>query len=177
MFSLNLFLHGLGKAGDSASPKRGGNQNPKRPQRQVVIEVFNQQGALVVTKTANVNYNATNGNFTGTIDMGNTITSAYYTVKVKSSQFLKSLVPGIQNITAGTLNQLPETVLINGDIDNNNQLNILDYNILIGCYSDFLPPVSCSITNKPMADIDDDSAVNQFDYNLFLRELTNRQGQ
>jgi hypothetical protein len=87
------------------------------------------------------------------------------------------LVPGIQSLTQGTVNQLPATVLVNGDIDGNNTLNILDYNILMGCYSDFEPAKSCTAANKSLSDLDDDGDVNQYDYNLFLREITNRAGQ
>jgi hypothetical protein len=109
--------------------------------------------------------------------MGTSLSTGVYTVKVKSPQFLRTLVPGIQNITAGTSNQMPVTILVNGDINGDNTLNILDYNILMGCYSDFLPPASCTPANEELSDLDDDLFVNQFDYNLFLRELTNRDGQ
>jgi hypothetical protein len=56
-------------------------------------------------------------------------------------------------------------------------INILDYNILMGCYSDLSPAINCPAGEEKRADITDDGAVNQFDYNLFLRELINRGGQ
>jgi hypothetical protein len=175
--SLNLLLHGIGKGGDSANPNSGGNPSPRRTQRNVTVEVYNSQNQLILTKQGNVSFGAANGNFTGQVDLGTTIATGVYSVKVKTTQFLNTLVPGIQSLTQGTVNQLPATVLVNGDIDGNNTLNILDYNILMGCYSDFLPAPSCSTTNKPLADLDDDGDVNQYDYNLFLREITNRAGQ
>jgi hypothetical protein len=55
-------------------------------------------------------------------------------------------------------------------------MNILDYNILMNCYSDLLPPVNCDALKKGSADLTDDGQVNQYDYNLFLRELNNRGG-
>ncbi len=174
--SLTLLLHGIGQGGDSANPASGGNPDPLHPQRNVRVEVLNAQNQLVATKDGAVNYNSTSGKFTGNIDMGSAFVTGAYTVKVKTNQFLKSLVPGIQTITAGTTNQMPQTVLINGEINGDNVINILDYNILMGCYSDFLPAVSCTAANNLLSDLDDDGAVNQFDYNLFLRELTNRQG-
>lgn len=174
---LNLLLHGIGKAGDSANPNSGGNPNPLRPQRTATVQVFNSQNQLILTKQGAIVFGATAGSFTGTVDLGTTLTTGVYTIKVKTTQFLNTLVPGIQNLTQGTVNQLPSTVMVNGDIDGNNTLNILDYNILMGCYSDFLPAVSCTAANKPLSDLDDDGDVNQFDYNLFLREITNREGQ
>ncbi|HSW47958.1 MAG TPA: hypothetical protein VLG67_02650 [Candidatus Saccharimonadales bacterium] len=174
--NLKLLLHGIGQGGDSANPQSGGNPNPIHTQRSVTVQIFNSQNDLVATKTGAVNFNSL-GQFSGVVDLGNTITTGVYTVKVKTTQFLKTLAPGIQNITAGTANNLPATTLVNGDINSDNSLNILDYNILMGCYSDFLPAVSCTSENNLLSDLDDDGAVNQFDYNLFLRELTNRQGQ
>lgn len=174
---LTLLLHGLGKGGDSANPQSGGNPNPLHPQRSVKVEISNSQNQLVLTKEGTVNFNSTAGNFQGTVDLGSTLTTGVYSVRVKSTQFLRTLVPGIQNLTQGQLNQLPVTVLVNGDINSDNTLNILDYNILMGCYSDFLPAPSCTPANKLLSDLDDDGDVNQFDYNLFLRELTNREGQ
>lgn len=174
---LTLLLHGLGKGGDSANPQSGGNPNPLHPQRTVTVQIYNSTNQLVLTKEGPVNFNSTAGNFTGNVDLGNTLATGAYTVKVKAPQYLRTLVPGIQNLTAGISNQLPETTLVNGDINHDNTLNILDYNILMGCYSDFLPAPSCTADNKLLSDLDDDGDVNQYDYNLFLRELTNREGQ
>jgi len=176
-FSVDLLLHGLGKAGDSANPGNGGNANLLHTQRSVSIDVFNSQNQLLLSKQGTVTFNPTSGSFIGTIDMGTTLTSGLSTVKIKTNQFLKALVPGIQTITVNVTNKLPQTTLISGDINNDNVVNIADYNILIGCYSDFLPPVACSTGNAAMADLTDDGSVNQFDYNLFLRELTNIGGQ
>ncbi len=181
IFSFDLLLHGIGKGGDSVNPI-GGNPNPLHPQRQITIEVLNTQNQIVLTKAGAVNFNSTNGNFTGSVNMGKVLSTGAYTIKIKSTQYLRRIVPGIQSITAGIANQLPQAVLVTGDITGpngvaDNALNILDYNIIIGCYSDFLPAASCTTENKLLADLGDDGKVNQFDYNLFLRELTNVTGQ
>jgi len=47
---------------------------------------------------------------------------------------------------------------------------------LMGCYSDFLPPVSCQAVYQAPSDLTDDGNVNQFDYNLFLREISTQPG-
>ncbi len=176
-FTLTLLLHGIGHAGDSANPGSGGNTNPLHTQRDISVEVYDSSSNLVSSKAGSIDFQSGPGNFTGTVNMGNTLTTGVYTVKLKSTQFLRAIVPGIQSITAGQSKQLPVTTLVNGDINSDNTINILDYNILMGCYSDFLPATSCTDANKLLADLDDDGAVNQFDYNLFLRELANRQGQ
>lgn len=175
-FALDLLLHGLGNGGDNVNPNGQGNFNLLHPQRDVTVEIYNSQNQLISTKQGMVNFDHTSGSFKGDIDMGSSVTSGIYIVKVKLDQFLRTSIPGIQTIVADSTNDLATTSLISGDINGDNSLNILDYNILMGCYSDFLPPVSCNDANKELADLTDDGYVNQFDYNLFLRELTNREG-
>ena len=176
--SLNLLLHGIGKGGDSANPNAGGNTNPLRPQRNVKVEVFNSQNQLVLTKDSLVTYNSSNGSFTGTVDLGSAFASGIYAVKLKSDQFLRKLVPGIQNLTRGQANTLPQTTLTTGDMNNDNKIDVLDYNLLMDCFSDLTPARNCTDqTKKTSADLTDDGSVNQFDYNLFLRELTNISGE
>ncbi len=176
--SLNLLLHGLGKGGDSANPNGGGTAAPRRSQRSVAIEVLDSQNKLVLTKEGTVNFDSSVGNFKGDVDLGTEVPTGAYTVKVKADQFLKALGPGIQSFTQGQINILPQMTLTSGDMNNDNKIDILDYNTLADCYSDTLPAQNCSDPAKKLsADITDDGSVNQFDYNLFLRELTNIHGQ
>jgi len=108
--------------------------------------------------------------------MGTTLTSGSYNVKVKAPQYLKKQIAGIQSIVAGQTLAIPTTTLVTGDVNGDNALNILDYDVIIGCYSDFAPPVSCSGTQSTDADLNDDGKVDQFDYNLFLRDLSVQNG-
>jgi hypothetical protein len=167
-------LHGLGNSGDNANPNAHSlsNKNPLHTGRAFTVMVFNVLDQKVAEEQGNLTYNSGNGNFTGTVNMGTTLTSGTYTVKIRTNGFLSKLIPGIQNLTAGTHVDLATVSLVNGDADVNNTLNILDYNLLIGCYSDILPAVACDSTKKLKTDFTDDGNVNQYDYNLFLRELS-----
>ncbi|MEK7571980.1 MAG: carbohydrate binding domain-containing protein [Patescibacteria group bacterium] len=173
---LVLRLHGIGKGGDSQAPNSTGNMNPLHPQRTVAIEIYNAQNQLVLTKQGTVTFDTTTGKFAGNVALGTGLGNGVYTVRIKPEQFISAIVPGIQTITVGQVNQLPETTFITGDINDDNQINILDYNILMGCYSDFEPAKSCTVEDKVRADLDDNGEVN-LDLNLFLRELTTRGGQ
>lgn len=176
-FNLDLLLHGIGNAGDAANPNGGGNTNLVHLQRPIRVEVLDATNQVVKDEEGVVVYNSGSGSFKGTVDMGTDLVGGVYTVKVKFLQSLKTLIPGIQVITAGTTHNLPQTTLVNGDVNNDNVLNIIDYDILLGCYSDFLPAENCTPDTKLQSDITDDGSVNQFDYNLFLRELSNQGGQ
>jgi hypothetical protein len=58
--------------------------------------------------------------------------------------------------------------LITGDINNDGAINILDYNILIGCFNGISS--SCTAEQYAASDIDEDGTVDSSDYNLWLDE-------
>lgn len=177
-FSITTFMHGLGNSGDNANPTQHSlsNKNPLRKVRDVEVSVYNANDQLVLKKSGTVSYFSSVGNFQGTVDMGTTLASGVYTIKVKSPFYLNRRISGIHTITAGTSNTLPAVTLVTGDTNNDNALNILDYNMIVGCYSDFGPPISCTASQKLATDLTDDGNVNQFDYNLFLRDLSVQNG-
>jgi hypothetical protein len=177
VLSFTIGLQGLGTAGDAVNPNSGGNMNPERPSRTLTATVYDAQNQLVVTQQGIVNFNDTTGLFQGTVDLGQGFATGLYTVKVKADQYLRAIVPGIQTITEAKTNTMPNVSLIVGDINGDNEINILDYNILMGCYSDLLPAQNCTPANNILSDLNNDGAVNEIDYNLFLRELSNVSGQ
>ncbi len=178
-FNITAFMHGIGNSGDNANPNSFSlsNKNPVRQQRNAVVEIYDANNTLVLTKDGLLTYNAGSGNFTGLIDAGTTLTQGTYIVKVKSHQYLRKLFPGFFTITPGDSVTLPTVTFVTGDVVTDNALNILDYNVIVGCYSDFAPAVSCTPQQKLDADLTDDGKVNQFDYNLFLRDLTVQNGE
>jgi hypothetical protein len=177
-FSLHVFLHGIGDSGDNANPTGStlSNHNPQRQTRTATISVYNATNQLVVTKQGPLDYNSDNGDFEGIVPMGFNITTGDYIVKVKSDSYLQRRIPAIVHIVTGSQVNLPSVSLIAGDSNGDNTLNILDYNMLIGCYSDLLPPTFCDNNKLLLTDLNDDGNVNQIDYNLFLREITVQNG-
>ena len=61
---------------------------------------------------------------------------------------------------------------ISGDINDDNQVNVLDYNLMISCFGDIELPDRCYDENfNIFGDINDDYYVLEDDYNLFIRQL------
>ncbi len=167
-----MLLHGIGKGGDNANPGSNGNFTPVHPQRTLTLELFDGSNTLVKSISGTVAFSNTNGNFTGIFDGGTGISSGSYLVKVKGIPYLRRQIGGFITLTSGQTISLPQASLTVGDANNDNQLNILDYNLLLDCYSELSPPRNCDATKLVSTDFNDDGAVNQFDYNLFLRELS-----
>lgn len=189
--SFNLFLHGVGAAGDNPNPTGNdlSNKNPVHPQRNVQVEVYNTDNQIVASASAPVNYDPGTGTFTGTMGLGNSVGAGNYSFKIKTDRYLRRLVPGIQQIQTNQVNPLPDTQLVAGDTNGDNFLNVIDYNALLDCGYGELNPLPQADANskfntdackahKPVinVDIDDNGVVNSFDYNLFIRELSVQNG-
>jgi hypothetical protein len=176
LLNFNLFLHGIGKAGDAANPSSAGN-DPVNKQRNITVEIFNNANISILTLSGTVVYNQNAGNFTGSIPVNTVLQNSPYTMKIKVPQYLPLRVPNQITITNGVVNQVPVSSLYTGDVNNDDVLSILDYNLIMDCFTDILPPKSCSDPIKRATyDLNDDGSVNQIDYNLFLRELANIPG-
>lgn len=186
----NLLLHGIGSAGDNPNPTDNdlSNKNPKHPQRNIKVFVYDSDDEEVANGTGTVTYNSEEGFFEGFATVAN-LTTGSYTVKVKSDRYLRRLYPGVISLVANQENILPQIELIAGDTNGDNTLDILDYNALLDCgYGEFLPlPITNSNAdynsaacetheNRINIDLDDNGFVNSSDYNLFLRELSVQNG-
>lgn len=180
VLSLTVLLHGIGKGGDNVNPTSIGTTNPLHPQRTATVELFNVNNQALPVKSGTVTFNSTAGNFQGTIDVGppaGGVATGAYTLKVSIPQYLKRAVPGILSITDGQIVSVPEIRLVTGNINNDHRLAIDDYNLLLECFSDLdAPETTCTAAKKMAADLTDDGNVNQFDYNLLLREFSVQQG-
>jgi hypothetical protein len=182
--NLTLFLHGIGKAGDNANKNAVGNNTPLHPQRQVTLEFYNSSNVLFATKLSTLNFlpageagQLSTGSFTGAVDVS-TIPAGTYTAKIKSAQYLKKSIPGIITLPAIASATVGPVSLVTGDANNDNQINALDYNILIDCFSSLTPPKNCAdAAKKQSTDLTDDGNVNEADYTLFLRELSVQVGE
>ena len=175
--SVTLLLHGIGTGGDNVSPQATGISNPIHPSRLLTVDIYDANNQLKASKLGTVNFNPVAGNFQGIVDMGNLPTDVYV-IKIRTDHFLRKMIPGIQQITSGILNIIPTAALVTGDTTNDNTLSVADYNLLLDCFSDLSQPKNCvDAAKKQATDINDDGNVNQFDYNLLLRELSVQSGQ
>jgi len=172
-----LLLHGIGKAGDSMRPgeQGGGNMNILNKRRKITVDINDLNGnSKISNKTGTVFFDTDSGSFktssNNPIDLGSTLATGDYEIIIKMDQSMPAIIS--TKIIADTANQIPTISLVTGDINNDKKINMADYNILIGCFSNILPAKDCDPTRKLKADITDDGNVDQFDFNLFLRELT-----
>ncbi|HSW89020.1 MAG TPA: dockerin type I domain-containing protein [Candidatus Saccharimonadales bacterium] len=189
-FSVTALLHALGKGGDNVTPGgTGGNMSPAHISRSTTLTLTGSNSPL--TQKGNVSYDSTNGNFTGIIAMSN-VPNGQYTVNIKTDGFLSKTATGIYTIntsftpTPGVISVItPQAITIpsvsetTGDVNNDNQIDILDYNMIVSCYGSKASTSGCTApitTSSSGADVNDDGAINGIDYNFFIRELSKQSG-
>lgn len=171
ILDLTIFLHGIGKAGDAVNTLSSGTQNPVSTASDISVELLNSANVPSAEVTGKIVYNHAEGNFRGTVEFDPTIAGGIYIMRIKVPRYLRKQIPSQININKGITNPIPPVYLYSGDIDDDNNLNVLDFNKLRDCYSETQPPSACpDAGQKTAADINSDGAVNQIDYNLFLRE-------
>jgi Mg-chelatase subunit ChlD len=177
ILNITALLHNIGSSGDNANPTAASfsNKNPVHPTRNATVFLYDLNNNQVADQSGTIQYGSPSGSFTGSVNIGTTIPSGQYYIKVQSDYHLNRLIPGIQTLTGGT-NNLPTVSLVAGDADNSNDLSILDYNLLLGCYSTTKPAQSCTDAQKVATDFNDDGAVDDKDFNLFIRELSVQNG-
>lgn len=175
--SFTVYLPDIGKFGDSVDPTddSDSNQNPLHPERSVDAFILNAQNTIIATQAGTIAYNSLSGNFTGNITFPN-ISSGDYRVSLMSPSYLVRLVPGIQTLGPNDTFMMTPIYLVGGDFNGDNVINILDYNLLIGCYSDLTPASSCTPQMQVLTDLYDAGSVGAVDYNLFLREISVQSG-
>lgn len=165
-------LDGIGNTGDRKSPNNssGSNKNPRTQAKSFSVEIYNGNtlfktvgsGLLTSTTAPRFTYNSSTGKYEGTLLVD--LPAGTYKVKIGADKYLKK---SLGDVTSG----IPvafNSSLVAGAMAGNNFLSVSDYNNLVGC---LFKPLQPSITFCNLADLDDNGVVDQFDYNLFIREI------
>lgn len=146
-------LTGIGVGSSSA----GLTSAPQRPRRNFEVVILNSQNQPVLTTKGWASYYAgtdsvtSPGVYTGGVTLGTDFPTGSYLVKVRMDNTLWKAVPGIQNITGGGNNSISTPVsLITGDVNGDNVINLLDYNLFLSCLGGKCPesvPVYSDLDN------------------------------
>ena len=147
----------------------GGNIYPKHLSRHVQATVYGVGTTPVANGTAYLTYDGSNY-FSGTIHLGK-MSAGTYLIKLSSDNTLLSLAkPEFQTLSASQINTLPPVTLVQGDLTNDNVLDINDYNAALPCFQN----QRCDTANN--IDFNDDGVTNVTDYNLFLQSFLEAHG-
>lgn len=162
------------------------NTHPVHTKRPLTVLVYDATNTLIYQTTVTATVVPGTDRYVATVPLDRTrnwslngATVAQF--KVKLDYTLYRYAPGIYFINQGVDNAVSDTQLIVGDVNQDNVVNTTDYNLMMQCYSDLLPPKGpCPTTSNPnlkrASDLNDDGYVNGIDYNLMLRIIQNQGG-
>lgn len=170
--SLALALQGVGAG-------RGANRNPiaEELEKNINVQIFTQDGQKTEINQK-AKYDRESQTYKGTAVFP-PFTSGSFIVKVKANKYLRKRIPGIVTIQQGQENQLNTVTLVAGDVNNDNFLDIEDYNMYKACFgksrAQTVGSLSCA-----NADLNDDGAIDgreSFrDLSLLIDSFINKKG-
>jgi len=146
----------------------GQNPNPIRSSIPLEVQILSTQNQPVLDTSGLLTYNSSTSSFQGNVNLGSSLSQGAYIIKIRLNNTLRRSL--ITQVNLGQTTGLAPQELILGDLDQNNELNLLDYNALISCYG------SKSCSNKEKADLNLDGKVDELDLNIFYAALAKRIG-
>lgn len=159
--ALTVSLPGIGTG-------NGNNTSPVETTRNFTISIFDGNNQEIKKVTAPLTFNG--NEYIGDIDLGSDFPTEFYSVYVQGDNSLNKLIPGITKITKGQAASTLGVELETGDIDQNNILDLRDYNVLISCL------IGAGVCSSGPADLNSDANVNQEDLSILLRRFAQRAG-
>lgn len=158
-------LDGFGTTGDRKAPDKPTNITPKKT-RSFFYQVFDKEGAgarELDSGSNQLSYN--NGKFTASFKLNVNLPGGSYVIKVRPVGYLSKIIRNV-NSTGTDATTSEVAALATGDVNADNHITVEDYTILKDCMFKAATGAACQA-----ADLDDSGKVDQFDYNLFLREI------
>jgi hypothetical protein len=146
------------------------NLTPWHTVRPLHIMIYTTSDILVFDKETGASQTTGTDKYMAMFTLPSTWQSGAYQVKIKMDFTLWQAVRGVPTITAGVANILAVAAPVPGDVNQDNNVNVDDYNIITACYSDFQPAKGpCDATQQRGSDLNDDGQVTAPDLNLYLR--------
>ncbi len=169
--AMTITIDGVG-----VNTAQGLNNNPSPNTRSVEINIFDTSGAQTSNASGTLTYDAAAGAFKGNIPV--TVAAGAYSVKARFDNSLWKSINAV-TVTAGATSTLPSTKLITGDLNQDNQLDLLDYNAMLAAFNQPVKTshakTAASVANQK-ADLNMDGVVDELDLNILYSAFSHRQG-
>lgn len=123
--------------------------------------------------TRNSIFDAQTKAYNATIPLPANFQTGSYDVLLKVPNYLRKRVVPNQLLTSGQTNTLPQTRIVGMDMNNDNALNLLDYNIFWNCENN---KAICTANLKTASDFNADGIVNIKDRLIFGNSFENQSG-
>lgn len=169
---LQFGLQGIGNTGTNTQPNlSSGNKNPFKKNVDVTIKVYGKENTPEEIK-GKAFYDSTIGKYVGTFELKKAPGEEVTNIFISTPGYLAHRLDA--RILPNQVNSTPEFNFSGGDIDENEERNLLDWNLLNACsIFKFNNPQLCPDGSKfkQNSDMNSDGVVDQSDITLFYQEL------
>ncbi|GEM_PF-6636360 len=142
--TITLSLIGLGPKIEKGAQVATWNRNPKRPQRDLIVYLYepgvdpsnDPEGTRAKVKAPqpqSLVYDGISKFVARNFNLGQTFIAGDYQVFVKTPGYLRRRIPGVQKLATGNNTITQQATLSLGDANNDNKLNIQDYQTYLSC--------------------------------------------
>lgn len=145
-----------------------GNRKPIDQERDIEVFVSDRKDTQVADAIGTLTFDGSTF-YVGEIDSGVTLPDGAYILRVRMDNTLRKVVSGqFVQIKEAAVNALPQITLYQGDFDQNNRVDIRDYNIFTKCLEE------CD--EEAIVDLNSDGKIDILDFNLLNEVFTTQQG-
>lgn len=171
--AVSLLLDGIGSGGDLVNEQDNSlsNKDPYTLERDIILEFWDGNIPIGQVK-GTLTYDEATGKYTGSVFVNKSVAGKAFTIKVQGINYLVKKFPEPITIPKDGKVTLPDLHLVTGDVNGDNELSLLDYNLMLYCYGEDDIPDACFDDFGVVGDLNDDAYVLEVDYNLFIRELS-----
>lgn len=164
--SLNtgISLNGIGN-----NTKVGQNNKPLNPLIATSIELQTPDKKDFRFVNSSLLFDPDSGKYDQIVPLGGNIPAGTYKVKVRTNNSLWKDA-GTINLNPGQKTDLPNLNLVSGDLNQDNRLDLSDYNAIITCITN----KNCSTGN--IADLNQDGKFDEEDLNILYSNFKTRNG-
>jgi hypothetical protein len=169
----------------------GANEHPVNPNRQITVYLYapsvnpddpNSKPSYTATTQAVYNGMSETPNYGSFVlqnaDLGSTVPAGNYEIAFKTDQALRTVIKEVNSSKGVIIHLEPGKVTtaatqainaLSGDLNGDNAIDIIDYNILVDCFGVKATQSTCKSSHA--ADINDDNVVDGIDYILMLKSI------
>lgn len=149
--------------------------NPVDTTRSLTVEVFSTtDGSKVSESVTGITYDPTSKTFQGGTSFAWIKANGIYNIKVKSKGYLKKLLPAVQ-LNFEKSNIMQPVTLTPGDMNDDNLIDMQDYNIYSSCFGEKTTCQDPSAVDLN-GDGKTDSRTMLSDYLLLIKSFTSKEG-
>lgn len=164
LLKISVSLPGIGTRFESD------NKSPVDEERAAQVQLIGSENAAPINASGTLAFNGSE--YKGYVVVPS-ITPGNYQIKVRLNTTLYKVIPGIYNINDKKIIDTTPVRLTNGDFNQDQVLDLLDYNIMLACVQG---KPACDEATQKLTDLNSDGRVAEADYSIFVRQFDVREG-